>query len=117
MRRYMLPLVAICLFHAEQAQACNYSFAAPQSLLDRFLDRPILVTGRFQNAVGPNNALPAGQTELILDDIIVPHELLKGRKMILVQREISSQEKFLVAVDVVKGQLEAYSGTPIDANG
>jgi hypothetical protein len=118
MRRSLLLLIAVCCVLADrtQAEACKLS-ERPQSLLDRFIDAPILVTGRFQNAVGPDNALPSGQTELVLDDIIVPHDLLKGRKMIVVPREISSKEEFLVALEINKGQLEAYGGVEIDAKG
>jgi hypothetical protein len=53
----------------------------------------------------------------VLDDILVPHELLKGRKTIIVPRQVMSKENFLVAMDVNKGQLDAYSGIEIDAKG
>jgi hypothetical protein len=86
-------------------------------LLDRFIDSPILVTGRFQNAVEPNNALPDGQVELAIDDVLVPHNLLKDRKTLLVPRHIASKDKFLVALEANAGKLEAVAGHPIDEKG
>lgn len=120
MRRCMLPLIALCCVLADQprTQGCGCLNVGPApTLLDRFIDAPVLVTGRFQNAVGPNNALLNGQTELVLDGILVPHDLLKGRKSVFVPRVITSKEKFLVAMELHKGQLEAIGGMEIDAKG
>jgi hypothetical protein len=86
-------------------------------LLDQFIDSPILVTGRFKNTVEPDNALPDGQVELIIEDIIVPHKLLKGRKTLLVPRHISSKDKFLIRLEANGGHLEAVAGHPIDEKG
>jgi hypothetical protein len=119
MRWFTLLLITLCSLQAEQARAQKgCCFSEPrQSLLDRYLNAPILVAGRFQNAVEPNNALPNGQSELVLDDILVPHDVLKGRKTILVPRTVLTKGKFLVAMEIYKGQLDAYHGTEIDDKG
>lgn len=70
-----------------------------------------------RNAVGPNNANPDGQTELVLDEILKPNAALNGRKFIVTPREIAAKGKFLIAMEMRKGEIEAYLGRELDAGG
>ena len=69
-----------------QAPGCELYTGRPRSLLDNYLNAPILVVGWMTNAVPSNNAVPNGQTELVLDDVIIAHDILKGRKKIVLPR-------------------------------
>src|SRR5438552_3058710 len=81
------------------------------------MDSKILVVGRFQNAVQPNNALPNGQTELVFDDLIVPHPAVKGQNVLILPRHNTSKEKFIIDLEISNGKLEAIQGTPLDGKG
>lgn len=79
------------------------------------MDSKILVVCRLQNAVRPDNALPDGQVELVLDDILTPHEMVKGRKSVFVPRYVAnSEERFLVSLEANKGVLSALQGHSVD---
>jgi hypothetical protein len=119
MRRCLLSVFAVVVLLPGQApaQGCCGSWR-PQSLLDRFGEAPMVMVGRLQNAVKPNNALPDGQVELVLDDVLIPHATLKGRRSILLPRHReASAQKLLVAVDIFKGQLDPYFAEPLDDKG
>ena len=81
------------------------------------MDAEIVVIATMRNAVAPNNNLPDGQTELVLGDVVKPHDAIKDRKFIVTQRHIVSNDTYLVAIDVFKGNLDPYLGTPLDAKG
>jgi hypothetical protein len=67
--------------------------------------------------VKANNALPDGQTELVLDSVLKAHAALKGRKSVLTPRYLDTKEKLLVAMEIHKGEIEAYEGVALDAKG
>lgn len=79
----------------------------------------IVAVGRITNAVGPNNALPHGQGEVVFDDLVVPHALMKGRKSITLEGDFTGARKgkHLVLIDIQKGKLKIYSGIPLDDKG
>ena len=118
MRRTFLVITLILVAAIDaDAKGCRL-WELPSSLLDGYLEARIVAVGRFQNAVPPNNALPDGQIEMILDDVVLPHAIVKGRKSVTlsIYREIG-KEKFLVALDINKGEIEAVEGRPVDAKG
>lgn len=117
MRRLVFPLLAIFCLLIDRPAADACKIEVTPSLLDRFLNAPVIAMGRFQKHVGPDNASPDGQTELVIDELLVPHDALKGRKSLLVPREITAKGKFLVEIEVVKGKIEAYGGVELDAKG
>ena len=114
-RKFTLAFLCCMLPTQVHGQVCALN--RPQSLLDRFQDVEILVVAQPRNAVAPDNSLPNGQTELAIDEVVKPHKILKDCKSIITPRCIESKEKFLVALEVNKGEIDAYMATPLDANG
>ena len=119
MRRFIAGcLIAFFVMSSAQAQAqrcCMYT--RPSSLLDDFLEANMVVAGRFRNSVGPNNALPNGQVELMFDSILRTHDAIKGKKSILLARQVNSEDRFLVALELSKRNIEASRGVLADAQG
>jgi hypothetical protein len=77
----------------------------------------MIVVARLENAVPPDNGAPDGQTEVLFEQIIRPGEAIKGRKSIVVARQIDRKEKFLVALEKTKNGVDVQGGTPLDADG
>jgi hypothetical protein len=120
MRRFILFAMAFLGFLAGRADGwCG--LGPPRSLLDEFLhpNTKIVAVCRLQNAVEPNNNLPNGQIELMLDDLIVPHARVLGRKSILLPyHRQASPKKFLVALELLKnGTIDPIVGLEMDAVG
>src|SRR5207302_11402217 len=63
-----------------------------------------------------DNASPSPKTQLVVDEVIVGHDLVKGRRVIWLSRDYPPrQEKFLVLLDSDdKGGLDAAEGVVID---
>jgi hypothetical protein len=119
----MRRLIAGCLIaffvmpcaqsHAQSCCGSGRSF----SLIDVFLDAEMIVVGRFQNSVEPNNALPYGQVELVFDRILQTHDSIKEKKSIILGRHIKSKAQFLVGMELDNGKIEPYRAVAVDAEG
>jgi hypothetical protein len=128
MRWLLLPIIALNCLTTNQAFAQNpfddgqprecFRSSRPRSLLDRFLDAEILVVGRLQDAVDPDNAQPSGQTTLAFDDVLVTNAAIKGRKSIVLPEKLeTSKDKFLVALKNNKDGIAVAVGVRLDENG
>ena len=81
-------------------------------------EAPSAAIGRLRNAVGPDNARPGGQVELVLDDVLVPHPALDARKSVFLARKLEpDNKKYLFLIDVFKGNIDAYSCILLDDKG
>ena len=98
MRKILCLSASLLAIFAAQAHAqCGNE--APRSILDNLLEAKIVAVGRLQNAVRPDNALPAGQVEFTLDEVLVTHAAIKGKTSIVIARyEKPTNGKFLVAM-------------------
>jgi hypothetical protein len=113
-----LPVTLLAaIFLTTPVSAGPYSCNGSRSLLDRFLTAEMVVVGEMRNAVGPDNLNPNGQTELWLNEVLKSHEVLNGRKSILMDRNVQSKKKYLVAMDLYKGTIDAYEGVELDDDG
>ena len=118
MRRNLLLVVSLALLlpNPGDAKGC-WCCTRTQSLLEKYFEAEMIVVGRLQNAVQANNALPNGQTELVFNEVIKPHKAIKDRKSVFLPRHVQANDTFLIAMEVYKGEFDAYFAMPLDANG
>jgi hypothetical protein len=90
----------------------------PRSLLDYFLDAEIVAICTLENAIPPSKVLPKGQVDLVLEDVLRTHMIIKGRKSIVHPVHVEpTKGKHIVAVHVDKGMTYAYIALPLDREG
>ncbi|MBI2806583.1 MAG: hypothetical protein HYX68_16505 [Planctomycetes bacterium] len=118
MRVGFLLLFALCLPLPDQVHAQVCICLGEISSLNQFREAKILVIARVKHVVPPDNASPNGQTEVILDDVLLPHALIKGKKVITLPLQLKEgKARYLIAMDVYKGKVEPYFGVILDAKG
>lgn len=104
-----LVWAAIALPGATSCPFCEGSQGA--TLANDFNQASMVLYGNFTNPKLGGNQIE-GTTEFVIDKVIKPHEYLKGIKnnTVTLPRYITSKSKFVVFVDVYKGNLDPYRG-------
>src|ERR1043165_5229222 len=119
MRNFFSACLLIFAFGAARRVVAEGTFRQPEqkSLLDEILAAPIVVIGKFQNAKAPKDASEKGSSELVIEEILVPHELMKARKSLMIDRYIAQKDKYVVLFNLLMGKLEPGYGRPLDEKG
>ena len=113
--RIVLFLVAFLCASAGHASASPLA-SHGSSLLDYFFEAQMVAVCNVRNSVKPNNALPNGQTDMVLREMLVPHAILMGRKIVRRDWQMAPG-KYLVAMEIYKGNIDAYKVEPVDPEG
>lgn len=113
--------VALGIFFAlglSLAESCPFcSEQRGPTLTEDFAKAQVVLLGTCVNPKLGATGLEDSTTELIIEEIVKPHEAVQGLKKVLLTRYISdSKNKHLVYADVYKGKLDCYRGQPLDAN-
>jgi hypothetical protein len=109
-------LIAFFSILSTDSQCCGTS--TRPLLLDIFLEAGIVAIGRYQNSVSPDNALPDGQVELTLENVLVPHAQIKCRKTIVFPHHWHpGTQKLLTALVVREGEIKVDWSVQLDAQG
>src|SRR5690349_10840108 len=118
-RAPVIALLAACagLVLAPTAPACPFCSAQGQTLTNDASQAGMILFGRLTNAKLDPKDFNAGSTDLIIETVVKPHEILAGRKVITLPRylpqEKDNEYKFLVFCDVYKGQIDPYRGVAV----
>jgi hypothetical protein len=77
----------------------------------------MILFGRLTNARLDPKDVNAGTTDLVIETVVKPHDILAGRKVITLPRYLpqdkDNEYKFLVFCDVYKGQIDPYRGVAV----
>ncbi len=116
----VLLTAAAGLLSLPTAAACPFCAAQGQTLTTDAAQAGMILYGRLTNARLDPKDVNAGSTDLIIETVVKPHEILAGRKVITLPRYLpqdkENEYKFLVFCDVFKGQIDPYRGVAVKAD-
>lgn len=116
MRRFVW-LIALVLFPlaAASMNACPFCEGEKGPTLTlEFDDAAMVIYGHFENARVSSNGLDGGESDLVFEEVLKPHDAIKGLKKITVPKYITDPKlKFVVFCEVYKGNIKAYKGTQL----
>jgi hypothetical protein len=103
------------LFATRPAVACPFCNAQGQTLTADAAQASMILFGRLTNARLDPNDVNSGTTDLEIETVVKPHEILAGRKVLTLKRylPLGKENKFLVFCDVYKGQIDPYRGEAV----
>jgi hypothetical protein len=79
----------------------------------QFEEAAMVIYGHFENA-RTSGDLGGGESELVFEAVLKPHDAIKGMKKITLPKYIADPKlKFVVFCDVYKGKIDAYKGTQV----
>ncbi|MBA4188326.1 MAG: hypothetical protein C0467_10000 [Planctomycetaceae bacterium] len=121
--RFLIPAVAaVVLFSASPASACPFCSPTGTTLTGEVAQADFIIFGSLSNATrDPNdpNSLSKGTTELSIDLVIKPNDLIKGKKSITIPRYVppdGKNSKHLIFFNIFNGQLDPYRGEAVPAD-
>jgi len=110
-----LAAAGLALWSARSASTCPFCSPGGQTLTADATQASMILFGRLTNAKLDPNDVNAGTTDLEIEAVVKPHEILAGRKVLTLKRFLppQGQDKFLVFCDVYKGQIDPYRGEAV----
>ncbi len=74
----------------------------------------IILYGHFENPRFSKNGVDPGESDFIIEEVIKPHEMVKGKKMLTLPKAIiDSKTKFIVFFEIYQGKLDPYKGVQL----
>lgn len=124
MPRWLVPVVAagLLLLAPSPAAACPFCSVMGQTLSGEVQQADLILYGTLANAKrDPNdpNGFNKGTTDLAIDMVIKPHDMVNGKKSITIPRYVppdGKNLKYLVFFNVSNGQLDPYRGEAVPAD-
>jgi hypothetical protein len=122
LQNFIPAVVAGLLFVTPTVVACPFCAPMGQTLSGEVAQADFILYGTLTKAVrDPNDptALNKGTTEMTIDLVVKPHDLIKGKKSITIPRYVppdSKDLKYLIFFNVVNGQIDAYRGEAVPAD-
>ncbi|MCS6852668.1 MAG: hypothetical protein NZ700_16045 [Gemmataceae bacterium] len=105
------------------ATACPFCTSQGQTLTAEVEQASMVLFGTLSNArLNPDDMdFGAGTTDLTIEAVIKPHEVVLGRKVITLPRYVPVENKegkfkYLVFCDVFKGKIDPYRGLAVKAD-
>src|SRR5688572_15037239 len=107
-------LLAATVFTVTLASTHACPFCSEQrgpTLVDEFNQASLVVLGTFNSPRGAATVVGEEPSEFLIEEVVKPHEMLKGKKSVMLPRSIpQTKNKFLIFCDVYKGNLDPYRG-------
>jgi hypothetical protein len=105
---------------AALAPACPFCTMQGQTLTGEINQASLVLYGTLANAKAGAGGLGEGTTDLVIEAVIKPHDVLAGRKSITLDRYIPLKDdkpvKYLVLCDVFKGKIDPYRAFEVPAD-
>lgn len=125
-RSWLVPAVLSVLVVIAGPAGVSYScpLCAPTgtSLASEVAQADLIIYGSLSNAQRDPSDMTKGTTDLAVDLVIKPHDMVKGKKSITIPRFVQPTNtdgkpvKFLIFFNVVNGQLDPYRGDEFAAD-
>jgi hypothetical protein len=109
----LIGILGVALAVQAAALACPFcdSVSTP-TLMEDYKEADLIVFGRIENAQVKD--FTDGSTDLIIEEIIKPHPMLKDKKKLVIPRYIQQMNlKFLVFGRVYKDSLDPFRGVSV----
>jgi len=120
MRCHHLGFVVVFSMTLVETSAADFIAPPTPTFRNELETAKVVLFGRLENA-RMKDAAGAGETDLVVLDVIRRHPLLRDPKSIVLNRflpvEKGAPSTFIVFARITKGQLEVYSGKPLSAAG
>ncbi|MBA4066242.1 MAG: hypothetical protein C0501_21505 [Isosphaera sp.] len=119
--RWILPAVAAAVL-AAPAAACPFCTPTGTTLSGEVAQADFILFGTLTNANrDPNDptAFNKGTTDLTIETVIKPHDMVKGKKTVTIPRYVppdGRNDKYLVFFNVYDGKLDPYRGEAVSAD-
>jgi hypothetical protein len=118
--RWSVPALAAGLLLAvpRPADACPFCAPQGQTLSGEVAQADFILYGTLANAKpDPTGGLGKGTTDLQIELVIKPHEMVNGKKVLTIPRFVppdpkAPDQKYLIFFNVFNGQLDPYRGEP-----
>ncbi|MCE9561420.1 MAG: hypothetical protein K8U57_05140 [Planctomycetes bacterium] len=120
--RFIVPaIVAGLLLNAAPASACPFCSPTGTTLTGEVAQADFILFGTLSNATRDKSdpGSQKGTTELSIELVIKPHDLIKGKKSITIPRYVppdGKSAKHLIFFNIFNGQLDAYRGEAVPAD-
>jgi hypothetical protein len=113
----LLVLITVVLLSPALSPACPFCSGQGQTLTKEVTTASFVVYGTVSNARLSSNPddFGGGTTDLTVESIIKPHDYLKAKKQLVLNRYIPSagkEVKFLVFCEIFRDKVDAYRGIP-----
>jgi hypothetical protein len=112
----VLVLAALWAGWAVSTFACPFcSEERGPTLVGDFNQASMVLVGKFSNQMlGGKGGLEDGTTDFTVEQVLKPHEIIKGKKVITLPRYLpNAKNRFVVFCDVYKGNVDPYRGVEI----
>ncbi len=97
--------------------ACPFCSMQGQTLTMETNQASLVIFGTLSNAKPSFDDLDAGTTDMAIEEVVRPHDFIKGKKTVTIPRYIpvqpGSNVKFLIFCDIFKERLDPYRGIPV----
>jgi hypothetical protein len=86
------------------------------TLVGDFSQATMVLYGTFSNPMIGKGGLEEGTTDFNIEQVLKPHEIIKGKKTITLPRYLpSAKNKFVIFCDVYKGNIDPYRGVEVQS--
>jgi len=123
--RWTAPALAAALLTfpplSPAAAACPFCNSAGQTLSGEVASADFILFGKLSNPQRDANdpgSLNKGTTDLTVELVIKPHDMIKGKKVVTIPRFVppdGKDQKYLIFFNVINGQLDPYRGEAVPA--
>ncbi len=121
--RWLVPILAITALVAapRPAEACPFCVSQGQTLAGEVAQADFILYGTLGNAVPAAEGFGAGTTELNVELVIKPHDVIKGKKIVTIPRYVpppKEKVKYLIFFNYnpADGTLDPYRGEQVSAD-
>ncbi len=105
-----LPALTLAAF------CCPFCINQGQTLTMETNQASFVIFGTPTNARASLNDLDSGTTDIVIEEVIRPHDFIKGKKVVTIPRYLPvgpNSTKFVVFCDVFKDRVDPYRGFPV----
>lgn len=119
--RFFGWLLALTLLALVAAPAPTCEFCSGEkglTLTLQFEDVPLVLYGHFENARTSTSDIGTGESDLVFEEVLKAHDIVKGMKKLTVQKYIADPKlKFVVFCDINKGKIDPFKGIQVTDGG
>ncbi len=111
-----LPLLALVAAPAPTCEFCSGEKGLTLTL--QFEDVPLVLYGHFENPRTSTSDIGTGESDLVFEEVLKAHDIVKGMKKLTVQKYIADPKlKFVVFCDINKGKIDPFKGIQVSDGG
>src|SRR5436305_680221 len=100
------------------ARACPFCGPQQPTLIGDYNQASMVLFGQFTNPKADPEDFSGGTTDFKIQAVLKSNDLVKGKKVITVQRYVpQDRTKYLIFCDVYKGKVDPFRGVAVEGKG